>query len=755
MRVRICSLTSEDRNVKKRNMKKAVSFIFCTLLPVTLFAAIRTPEEAAVIAGRQLIASNAPSRDGSSASAAKQVSLVMTQTKPGSDEAALYIFQTESGDGFAIVSADDRMQDILAYSDNGHIDAGNIPASMQWWMDATSAAMTGQGTKSEALPSGYNPVMPLLDDIEWNQSEPYNLRCPEISGEHTVTGCVATAAAQVMRYWKWPLKGTGHFSYKWKGKTLSADFEKTSYDWDNMPARYSGYESYLENGAVSTLMYHLGVALQMQYGLPSDGGSAAYISDVASVLSTYFGYVARYHDTTEGELDIIYQELQARRPVIMSGADSRGESGHAFVCDGNDIRGFLHINWGWGGIFNGYFAYGHLTVQGDEFNYHTDLITGIKPKIIEPYDLSGIYITPSEARIRIGQKTMLSARFVPTYASQRTVTWTSGDETVAMVEDGQVTGISTGTTVITATAENGLSATATVTVTDKYYHKPVFKQISHASELTDNDKILIVSTDDGVAMSLFEDGKFTRHITAVPVEIKDGTIELDDTSTAAIITALHTDNYAWYFEKENISYLGTDGTQKLGWDLHYDLWTIQMDENHNAIIQTADYKPSVPMYLGYNASAGYFTFNEEGHVTLPQIYRLYEDPADKDYTIHNLKTEIDNLLVTFSWEAYDEAPSYQFQILSGDMILANRAITGTAVRVDMTGVSEFTWRVRAIDDEGNPLTDFADGGVFTLDDAVSTESVSISREPVKQLRNGRIVIVRNGKTYDTSGMEEK
>lgn len=692
-------------------MNRAISFIFCTLTAVTLSAAIRTPEEAAVIAAKYLTASNAPSRDGSSASAAKQVSLAMTQAKPGSDEAALYVFNTEGGDGFAIISADDRMQDLLAYSDNGHIDTGNIPANMQWWMDATSAAMTNHATNAAALPSGYKVIMPLLDDIEWNQFEPYNLLCPEIEGEHAVTGCVATAAAQVMRYWKWPLHGNGSSSYEWEGQTLSANYSGTYYDWDNMPGQSDEYISEQQCNAVSTLMYQVGVALCMGYGTSATGGSSASTRDIASALPTYFGYVARYHETSEGRLNIVYQDLQAGRPVIMSGANSNGNNGHAFVCDGTDIRGFLHINWGWGGAFNGYFAYGHLTVQGDDFNYRTELITGIKPKTGEVYDLSGFYITPSEARIKIGQKTILSTRFVPTYASQvqRQLKWTSSNQLVAMVDDGEVTGISAGTAVITATAENGLSATATITVTDRYYHKPTFKQISDISELTNNDKVLIVSNDNGVAMGLFEGGNaIASHISTVPVKIKDGIIELEDTSTAAVMT-LHSYEDVYYFETENGDILGANGAQKLGWDKKYLEWTMETDESHNVLMQAAGYNSSTPLYLGYNVSAGYFTFNKKADVALPQIYHLYEDPANKDYTIRNLKTKSDNFIVTFSWEADDKAPAYQFQILSDDMILGDWAISDMAVRVNMIGIPEFTWRVRAIDGEGNPLTDFADG----------------------------------------------
>ncbi|GAH70824.1 unnamed protein product, partial [marine sediment metagenome] len=223
-----------------------------------------------------------------------------------------------------------------------------------------------------SLKSPQSSVSPLLT-TQWNQAPYVNAKCPydDSYQELTVTGCPATAMAQIMKYWEYPAKGFGFHSYQHdKYGTLSANFGSTYYDWDAMPNTISS-----SNDAIATLMYHCGVAVEMNYNVSSEGGSGSYVikdalgrySDnqtVENALPTYFSY----DSTIEGLYRIDYSdddwkailkaELDASRPIQYAGY---GQGGHTFVCDGYDENDYFHMNWGWGGYYDGYFLLDALT----------------------------------------------------------------------------------------------------------------------------------------------------------------------------------------------------------------------------------------------------------------------------------------------------------------------------------------------------------------------------------------------------------
>lgn len=325
-----------------------------------------------------------------------------------------YVFPFGENKGFAIVSGDDDMPEIVGYADHGTYDANNMPAAMAAFLNnyrATIEAMK-QGNASaikniaeaKALRANNTrattAVSPLLGDIKWNQSTPYNNMCPKYDDTNlSATGCVATAMAQVMMYWKYPneLKADiNEYTTSTHNLTVAGETKGQKYDWENMlPSYYSGNYNQTQADAVAKLMLHCGKAVEMDYG--EESGAIV----TPGHLAKYFGYdsdlmldLSRTCFTLAEWTAIIDKELQAKRPILYSGRTTEG--GHQFVCDGSDGNGLYHINWGWGGYQDGYFDITILNPgQGgigagnvtDGYNRYCDMIIGIQPdngKVDEP-----------------------------------------------------------------------------------------------------------------------------------------------------------------------------------------------------------------------------------------------------------------------------------------------------------------------------------------------------------------------------------
>lgn len=296
-----------------------------------------------------------------------------------------YVFNVSNRDGFVIVSADDNAQAILGYSDEMDFNPAAIPSNTQKWFELYKNQMryiiqqnmspsndivkdwndllTGQVSKNNLGKKG--AVNPLVQ-TKWDQGQYFNELCPldNATSERTVTGCVATAMAQIMKFWNYPASGTGYHSYFHnKYGTLSANFANTNYDWSTMPNTVD-----FPRTSLATLMYHCGVSVDMNYDVATNGGSGAYVvaagSPVANnsemAFKTYFGYkptlqgVKRSDYTEANWIALLKTELDAGRPILHAGAGTHG--GHCFVADGYDNNNFFHFNWGWGGNSDGYFS---------------------------------------------------------------------------------------------------------------------------------------------------------------------------------------------------------------------------------------------------------------------------------------------------------------------------------------------------------------------------------------------------------------
>ena len=230
-------------------------------------------------------------------------------------------------------------------------------------------------------------VAPLIE-ARWGQEAPYNTLCPSYKNNQAPTGCVATAMTQVMYHHKWPKNGSGKIELYESSRTEVIDFANTTYEWDLMTPIYSSLSSEAECNAIATLMYHVGRSVNMMYG----DASGAVTAEAARALATYWKYDKaiihrdrQYYTIAEWER-MIKEEIDNNRPIIYHGHSPEG--GHAFVLDGYNSDGYVHINWGWNGMSNGYFMLHALTPEkqgtgGFAGGYNTGqgAIFGIQPNV--------------------------------------------------------------------------------------------------------------------------------------------------------------------------------------------------------------------------------------------------------------------------------------------------------------------------------------------------------------------------------------
>ena len=402
---------------------RILACIICGIVAVgQIWAARVSPESAAVVANNFMNVRTTSA--GAQKAPAKRM---MLKTPAQAVENQYYVFQNAGGEGWVIVAANDVVRPVLAYSNTGSFDVDNMPSNVQYWMDEYNRQIQFEAANTVTTPADVQqvwdalragqplmtatPVVAPLIQTNWDQTAPYFNMCPTSGAVHCLTGCVATCMAQVMNYWQWPETGTGSHRDTLNGFNAYADFSATTYDWANMLPYYTGNnDPKVNRDAVATLMYHCGVAVDMQYGTSGDGGSAALTIDYDGwVYSIYhrmtaeralkenFGYeptsVKGYarnggHGlkswTDEDWIAMLKVELDAARPIMYAGVG--GKTGHSFVCDGYDNEDRFHFNWGWGGLHDGYFEVDALNPgtggsgSGEgTYNVDQDVIVGIQP----------------------------------------------------------------------------------------------------------------------------------------------------------------------------------------------------------------------------------------------------------------------------------------------------------------------------------------------------------------------------------------
>ena len=302
--------------------------------------------------------------------------------------------------GFILVGANESFSPIVGYSFNGTFDSNRLPDNLKAWLNGyveDVCAIKNSETKAADILAAqtvfraewqaleYNDAafysfkgsknVNALVETHWDQGTGYNNYCPIYNGSHCVTGCVATAMAQIIRYHRYPNIGYSSHTYQHATYgTLSANFDSTYYDYTLMPNTINYYSSAAQQNAVSLLCYHCGISVNMNYQNPQHtSGSGAHSESVPNAL-LYFGYANSFYLNKNGNNDIwdslLRHDLDLARPVYYSGSNSEG--GHAFVCDGYKSNGQYHFNFGWGGYGDGFYTLssvnGYSSSQGAVFN---------------------------------------------------------------------------------------------------------------------------------------------------------------------------------------------------------------------------------------------------------------------------------------------------------------------------------------------------------------------------------------------------
>lgn len=405
-------------------MKKYYTLVMIMLAAVCANARQLSPEEAL-----SRLTSNVPAKVKAQFSDTHTPKLAMTINKEGFT--SLYVFD-RGENGYMIVSADDCAVPLLGYSDTEGFDSKNIPPQLQDWLDFYASEIRYAAKNRSKTPMKVAESRPERASIApmtkslWNQGAPYNDDCPLDNGKRSVTGCVATAMAQLMYYYKWPEKGTGSESYHWNvgDSTLSVNFADITFDWSDMTDTYNKESTAAQRAAVAQLMYACGVSVHMHY---TSGESGAAPLKIGHALSTYFGYASnmaspqRYFYGLIDWENMVYGQLAQGMPVLYNGQGSEG--GHQFICDGYSSDGYFHFNWGWSGMSDGYYLLSALDpmeqgIGGNltGFNYEQGIWINAKPassdstETITPYIYGyGNFGTTATGSVELGKEVTFEA----------------------------------------------------------------------------------------------------------------------------------------------------------------------------------------------------------------------------------------------------------------------------------------------------------------------------------------------------------
>lgn len=441
--------------------------LFCTLVASGSAFAAQVPDDRARTVAAHFLASRFPQFSGLHN---EQLTLAREVADPamgGQPAAVLYRVYNVADQGFVIVSGDDRVLPVLGYSTERTFTNGTLPINVAKWLEGYCAeirAALGEADdpartslqewarwENATVANQANQrasVAPLLQTT-WDQPAPYNAICPGGS----VTGCVATAMAQVMKYHNWPVQGIGFHSYQSDNYgTLSANFGATTYNWAAMPNNVSS-----ANTAVATLMFHCGVGVDMHYSPQVSGAwvieanSQGTQNNAEFALKNYFNYSTNMQGLQRASfsdsqwINKMKTDLDASRPIIYDGFGSGG--GHCFVADGYDDNDFFHFNWGWSGAYNGNFNINSLNPDGQgtgggtgAYNSGQEAIFGIEPASgggggggggQQTFDMALYdYVTPSASTIYYGGAFSVSTNIINNGSSDF-----NGDYCAAVFDD--------------------------------------------------------------------------------------------------------------------------------------------------------------------------------------------------------------------------------------------------------------------------------------------------------------------------------
>jgi len=311
--------------------------------------------------------------------------------KKANGDAAFYVYNSADKKGFVIISGDDRTDTVLGYVDQGEFNAEDMPENMRAWLEGYKLEMEAADEAAAPALEDEAPArenVPTLMSTLWDQRDPYNRLTPLYNGIRTYTGCVATAMAQIMKYYNYPERVSkpipgyqpqgysAYSSYYWNDLHVEG-LPDTTFVYDKMHNYYTGSETGSSKDAVALLMQYAGYAVKMNYSISS---STASVGSPLFALKEFFNYDGKMHLVARTNFsaaqwdELIYAEMAAKRPVLMSGMATDG-SGHEFICDGYK-DGLYHFNWGWGGYCDGFFKLSALSPNGSGVGGSTDMASG-------------------------------------------------------------------------------------------------------------------------------------------------------------------------------------------------------------------------------------------------------------------------------------------------------------------------------------------------------------------------------------------
>ncbi len=324
----------------------------------------------------------------------KSTAIILTET-PIKIDNNLVAYHFETNTGSVIVSAENCVVPILAWSDEGVISLENAPHFVKTLFNHYARQIIASrklkskvnsdvtkewssllsSTQLKGLKASISPMLTTT----WNQNPYYNDSCPGLS----LTGCVAACMAQLMKYYSWPMSGFHKHVYtEATYGLLGVNYGNASYNWSMMPVVVKDTTNLQKRAEVAKLMYHCGAAINMTYTLSN---SSATTANIRKVLPNYFKYVPnadyiyRTNYTSTSWDSLMHIEIDNNHPIIYAGENVDATSSHAFIIDGYQDDFYYHINWGWGGSYNGFFYLNDLTPSTRDYTYDQRMLIKMKP----------------------------------------------------------------------------------------------------------------------------------------------------------------------------------------------------------------------------------------------------------------------------------------------------------------------------------------------------------------------------------------
>ena len=556
-------------------------------------------------------------------------------------QAAFYVFALQPK-GFVIVSADDRAKPILGYSTESNFTAqlpdglmtffenykagfsqmfaNNDERTAEAVTDWTSLAETGMLSSRKANRS----VEPLLASI-WNQTDLYNNMAPEdpnsVYSGHCKSGCVANTMSQIMRYWEWPRSGEGSHGYDADGNYGSygwqeADFSAATYRYELMPDYLDFASPQDEVDATALLEYHAGVSVNMGYG---PNASGAYSQDVGPAMESYFRFSSDYwHNYQEysytWEEDMV-NNLDAGMPLYYASQGDVG--GHAYVVDGYDDWYFFHVNWGWGGFDNGYYAIDGFYLTFYSFPYWHNAVFNLHP--VDEYYEAPMAVANIEAVAL--DKTKIRLAFEPVYET-RGGDAMSAIDAIYIMRDGVLIDSLMNVT------EPQVSYNDEVEKNGTYYYTVYAVNEAGMSKVA-RDTVMVGNTCD-VRFELADSGNNGWDLSSIAVLDEDGKVSqrvgLWDGGSATVIAQLPSDQTVTFFwTYDNTCY--SHGSLS---EVSYEIY----DWDDNLIVASYDY-PTVGAITDYEMNC-----DPDDVAELKQTQVLYPNPATDRFIVEGHVKEV-------------------------------------------------------------------------------------------------------------------